>query len=1247
MPDDIPAGGTDEGSQQTTEGNATDTVVDFFAALDQEAQPLAVPAAVPATNGETIAPADIAPALSDDVEDAPATLLNEPMQRIIGTRINKLIMEGFKSFAKRTEFVFGEDFNCIVGPNGSGKSNVLDAICFVLGKTSAKSMRAENSASLIYNGGKAKNPAKQAEVTIVFDNSEKTFPTQDAEVKVTRIVHADGASKYKINGKTKTRQEMLELLAAARIDPDGHNIVLQGDIVSFCQLPGVERRQIVEEIAGIGVYEERKQAALRDLEKVEQRLEQATIILKERDGFMKELKKDRDTALKYKELNDNVKASKASFCKLRLNAKEADLGKVTGRMEKHRGKLGEIQARIQKARDDIKGKRDEIQQISAELEQKSDKEQLELQKQVEALRITHNNQMNRQQTVKGELSRIEQRKQSLGSNLEELERRLNDFTTRTDEHKGRIGAIAKELTSLDEQLSQFKKKHHIADDTSKTEEEIHTLDTKAEEKQKELQTLGEQRQNAMREQDVLAFKLQTIDQEIAKVKELGKEHEGELAALKQKKEEFKKAVLELNQLLNDDSRMAAELAQGRSQALKLAEELAKLEVKQAAAEESVAGNVAVKSIIDNRKRFAGVFGTVAELGQVNQKYSLALEVAASHRIHSIVCEDDGVAAKCIGYLKDQKLGIATFLPLNKMAKAGVGDDVRKLSDQKGVLGLALDLVKYDPKFRNAFSYVFGSTLVVDTLATARRIGIGKVRMVTLDGDLCEGSGAITGGHRGKKVGAFRDDAVGDQIGKVNGEIDALQGKLAGTDKHKKENEERINRLRELKATLEGDIIKTERSLKIETTDLDANASYKKELQQRSRQLEKEIDKLMQQQREKTVELATLKGERDKLIEALTSMRNPRLQAELNTFSERRRTLETEKVVLETEIKNIGEQRQDLVGKEHQGTKDVLGDLDKEKTGLEKESKDLTRNLKQLEKDIEAKQKEQEKFQSRFKELFARSKELNDKVLTLEKKALEHEDEGHKEDIEINALSISEASLKTERSVFVAEFEQYAGIELRLDKSEEQLKKEIADFEKMAADVGSVNMRALDIYDTAAREFATLVEKKDTLAREKDSVVNLMNEIEGKKTTMFMDTLKSMQTDFAKIFSQLTSKGQVELELEKPEQPFEGGLDIKVRLTGNKFLDLRSLSGGEKTLVALAFIFAVQEHSPASFYVLDEVDAALDKRNADKLAKLIRSYSERAQYVVISHNDSVVSEANILYGVSMGDHSASQVVSLKI
>jgi chromosome segregation protein len=248
---------------------------------------------------------------------------------------------------------------------------------------------------------------------------------------------------------------------------------------------------------------------------------------------------------------------------------------------------------------------------------------------------------------------------------------------------------------------------------------------------------------------------------------------------------------------------------------------------------------------------------------------------------------------------------------------------------------------------------------------------------------------------------------------------------------------------------------------------------------------------------------------------------------------------------------------------------------------------------------------------------------------------------------MNTLSIEEARVKAELAGVTAEFEQYHGVEIDEKKPDEVLKKEIKDAEKLRENIGSVNMRALEIYESVETEYNTLVGKKEVLVGEKDTIVEFMNEIEGKKKEMFLQTMAVIKENFQEIFSSLSTKGEADLELENPEDPFEGGLNIKVRLTGNKFLDIRSLSGGEKTMTALAFIFAIQEHAPASFYVLDEVDAALDKSNSDKLAKLVHKYSEKAQYVVISHNDNVISEAEVLYGVSMGDHGLSKVVGLKI
>ena len=252
------------------------------------------------------------------------------------TRITRLVMDGFKSFGKRTELLFEPGFNVVLGPNGSGKSNILDAVCFVLGKSSSKSLRAEKSANLIYTGGKTKKQANNAEVSIVFDNSTKVFPVDEDSVKISRIVRVDGVSKYKINGRTKTRQEIVDMLALAKIYPDGYNIILQGDIIRLVEMSSIERRQIVEEIAGISVYEEKKQKALSELQKVEEKLNEAEIILKERETYLKELKKDRDQALKYKRLGDDIKKNKASFLKRKMDRKEEEKSMLEEKSSKNK-----------------------------------------------------------------------------------------------------------------------------------------------------------------------------------------------------------------------------------------------------------------------------------------------------------------------------------------------------------------------------------------------------------------------------------------------------------------------------------------------------------------------------------------------------------------------------------------------------------------------------------------------------------------------------------------------------------------------------------------------------------------------------------------------------------------------------------------------------------------------------------------------------------------------------------------------
>ncbi len=1186
---------------------------------------------------------------SQVLEQPPATAANisrDSITPIGATKINKLIMEGFKSFGKRTELVFNNDFNVILGPNGSGKSNVIDALCFVLGKTSAKSMRAEKTSNLIYNGGKTKNPAKQAEVSIVFDNQKKLFPSPEAEIKVTRIVKSDGQSKYKINGVTRTRQEILDLMGIANVDPDGYNIILQGDIIHFCEMPMVERRQIVEEIAGIGAYEEKKQHAINDLTKVEENLNQVGIILKERESYLKDLRKDRDHALKFKALNDQLRTNKATLLKRSLDGKETEVKKIDDKLASYREKFDKLQGQIKALREQIQSNRTEMQSLDAEVQQKGEKDQVTMQKEVEQMRVDLATMKTALSGVHTELGRIAQRRDQLLKASEEIQTKTSETKTQKTDLEERRTTLQKELVAHDKKLADFKKKHQL-DAEGNFNEQMLALDRQADEHQKSLSQIREEQQNLLREKDKIEFQLQTIDQQIAKVEELESANATEIKALKQKKEEFKKAILELNQLLNNDSKLAAEFSQSKQRMMKLAEELAKLEVRNASAQEAMAGNVAVKKILENRQQLGEIYGTVAELGNANKEHSVALEIVAANKIQSIVVEDDKTAAKCIKYLKDNRLGTATFLPLNKIKGNPVKGEQKKFAEEKGALGFAIDLIKFEPRFKEVFSYVFGNTLVVQNIDIARKIGIGNIKMVTVDGDLCETSGAMIGGFRAKKQGAFKEQELGSTIESAQSELATLQNRVSKLQTEKTENEDAIQKLREFKANLEGEIIKTEKSLHLETSDMNASKSYKDELQSNLKDVTKKLDKLADSISDSTTGLTQLKIKKQQLHDKIAELRKPTVIAELNAYEEHKKKLSDEIILLTADLKNVDAQLTDVLARDLENTQKILADLDKEAEQHKADSKLTDVKIKENEKILKQKEKIQAEFQSKFKDLFTKRNRLSDEVTALENKAFVVEENSRKEELQLNTFSIEEARVKAERSSLVAEFEQYAGVELAPDKTDEILQKEVKECEKMRENIGSVNLRSLEIYDTAESEYKGLLQKKDTLITEKDQVVGLMNEIEARKKELFLQALAVVKQNFQTIFSALSTKGEAELELETPENPFEGGLNIKVRLTGNKFLDIRSLSGGEKTMTALAFIFAIQEHAPASFYILDEVDAALDKHNSEKLAKLVRKYCDRAQYIVISHNDNVIGEASTLYGVSMGDHGLSNVVSLKI
>lgn len=1160
------------------------------------------------------------------------------------TRINKIVMHGFKSFARRTELLFGEGFNAVLGPNGSGKSNVIDALCFVLGRLSSKALRAEKAANLVYNGGKTKKPMKQGEVSIFFDNSEKTFPTEDPFVKITRIIKQDGQSIYKINDQRRTRQQILDLMAVAKIDPEGYNIILQGDIVRFTEMHPEDRRMLIEEISGISVYEDKKKKALRELEKVEEKLKEAEIVLAERAAHLKELKRERDQALKFKELESRVKENKASYLYIQIERQEKKKAKLTKRIQEHEIKIKEFNDKIDSIKQIIEEKRKAIENITHEIEEKGEKEQVSMQREIEDLKVGLATNKTRIENCRNEIDKIIIRKKGFGKDLKELDGQIEELKSKREELEKEKPSKLGEINRLDSQLQRFKQDNAI-EDAAEIEGEIERIEKQAEERQKEIEELRQEQQDMLRKKDSLEFQINSVDERIEKVHQIEEEHKDQIDELKNKKEELKNGIVDLNQRLNEDSSLAVQTDERKRKLAACQEELAKLNARNASIKENAIKSFAVKSILERKDK--GVYGTVGGLGNVDSKYAVALEVAAGPRLNSVVVEDDGVAADWIKYLKKNKLGIATFLPLNKIKSRVVEARIKELAKKEGVHGFAIDLVSFDTKFKKIFSYVFGNTLVVEDIDIARKIGIGKARMVTLDGDMAEISGAMQGGSRKIKGTGFKERDVLKGIEGKTVEISEQAKALSSLESRRKENEDLITRLREKRAELEGEIIKGEKSLHLESGDIESSNQIKQELGEQVKEVDEELAKVEEKISGVNKELSQAKTDKQELRSRISEIRNPALLAELNTFEEKKTQLKEEAMQLEADIRNIGIEINDMKIPEKERMGNIIKQNNKELEGFEQEIKDLAEKVEEDRLTLQQKEKAAQEFQAKHKELFAKRNKLGDEIQQEEKGIDDLREGAKKEEIEMNTISLQNAEVKGKLAGLKEEFGQYEGVKINREKSEEELKKDIGKFEKMVQDIGSVNMRALEIYETVEKEYQSLLDKKDRLSKEKEDVFGMMKEIEGRKKELFMRTFDVINENFKNVFSALSTKGDASLELENPEEPFEAGLHIKVRIVGKKFLDIRSLSGGEKTLTALAFIFAIQEYEPHSFYIMDEVDAALDKHNSEKLSMLLRKYVENAQYIIISHNDAIISEADNLYGVSMNEHGISNVTSLKI
>ncbi len=827
--------------------------------------------------------------------------------------ITKLTMQGFKSFNRRISIPFLSGVNTIAGPNGSGKSNVLDGIAFVLGRTSAKSMRADRLYELIHHGGGGRKPAEFASVTITFDNSKKEFPAEGDELSINRKVNRKGVTVYKIDERTVTRDKIIQTLASARIRPDGHNIILQGDVTEIIEMSPIERRGIIDEISGIAEYNDKREKAQKDLGAVDQKLKEAEIIINQRYSIFKKLEDERNAAMRYQNLQQQSKALKGSVANKRVQTFQEEGAKFGEKFAEKKGIVEKVNA--------------ELEKVEAELDEKE-------------------------------------------TGIREAATKIIDLSKRVQ--------IEKEISDLRSEL---------------------------------------------------LVKKSAID---SNAREIGR----------------------LNGLI---------------------EKLQALESRKA----ELTGDLprSVQSIL--RLNLRGVHGTVANIVSIPEKYQIAIEVAAGPHFNDIIVSDEDVASYCIEYLRRERIGRATFLPLTRIKPNLFREN--ELLNRHGVIGVASRLIKYDTRYMTAVEFVFGNTLIIDKLDSAKAVGIGKARMVTLDGDLLERSGAMIGGHY------------------IRSHAKSIEASTA-----------------------------------------------------------REIDSYIDLRKRLREEMESLQGQ----VEGL-----------------------------ETRLKKIAVSEQ---------TKQFI-DLEKFRIASEQE----------------------------VDKLRERRKSLNERKLNLE--------------IEINRISMEKARMDTDLTNAKNELQQYGQIAF-LDEKLSKLEDMLAKTEKELANIGPVNFKAIDEFEKLKTEFEGYKQKYEKILGEKKAVMDMIAQIEEKRKEVFYGTLNEIKKAFNDIFTKMLN-GTSNLELEDPNN-IESGMLIKASPRGKTLINIDAMSGGEKSLTALAFLFAIQAHKPAPFYILDEIDAALDKSNSKIVADMVKEFSKTAQFIIITHNDTTVKSADHLYGVSMIE-GESKLVSLEM
>lgn len=1116
--------------------------------------------------------------------------------------ISRVRLRNFKSF-KLVNIEMPRTFLCLAGPNGSGKSNFGDSIRFVLGEISLKSLRAKKVRDLIHMG------SKTAEVTIDFDG--------DAKIEVKRVIREDGKILYRLNGKKATRSAIQDCMKKYNLDESGRNIIAQGEVARIINMGGKERRTIIDSVAGISDFEAKKKESMSELDAVQARIQDANLILGERQSFLGQLEKEKDAAIRYMDARKRLTSAKGTL--------------LRGEISKHQKDLDEFAKQEEKLRFDIEAKEKDHADINGKAAS------------LEELRYKVNRELVDKQQTSTLIRRIEELKASVSSKSQMAKDKEDSLARGKSELESlgkETGKEGSELKGLEAQIAKMKDELKALEASAAAQgadarnEEIESIKISVAEATEALQGLKERLVAVKSEME---SKSEIIKMKGEEAERIEVPEEAEKAASSKELDSLRKAAKGLAEDIEASFKRTkeanAEIGELDRSLLELQE---KASVYKTRASPHMM-NPALKFISDMREKDGhGVHGTVADLIQFDPKHAHAVEACGGGRLLYMVVDDMEVATRVIERLKKAKAGRATFIPIRDV----------KTSEVKPFNGFStvLDVVRCPPEARRAMEYVFGDTLLVDGVDDAKRIGVGKYRMVTLDGEIFERSGIVSGGRQESSL------LSGNQLRKIESELASVKEAKASIMQELYAIREAEQDMRSRKSEMELKI----RTIELEQRRFDDEREKGRDLLKRKEGIRSEIKELEALTRSRAGEVASLASQIEAAGVKVLELRSKQEAAE-RKFESASAETNRKRTEFASRISSL-RATIDGKGKELEIRKEELRGREKRAKDLEKEAKDALARINELKRQAVGEQEELGKLEEKVagvskacEGLMERMKGYESELVELGKQRGERRMEMDRLNKDMNLLDVKKATAATRLEDIRAEFVKYQDAEFLDGVKKDELNRMMAEAEEVMDAVPNVNMAAIEMYAQKKAEIEGVEGKINKLGEERKAILDMINEIEQHKKDAFFKTFYSVSENFSRMFGYLTI-GEGYLYMDKPNEPFESGLYIRIKRQGKdgKVTEhsIDSLSGGENSLVALMFIFALQFFKPAPFYILDEVDAALDKENSKNLTQLVSRMSEGTQFILVSHNDMVMSSAKTVLGVTRVG-GVSRMVGVKL